>query len=561
MVPPKAPQPAQARDLRIAMLLVVLVGAASYARAPWAGFVWDDHRVIVDRRLPADLGGMVALFAHNAVYVVGLDARAGLDTYRPLPLATFFIEENLVGRRPALFHVDSVLLHLTAALLLLLLGRALGASLRAALFAALVFAAHPAIAEAVYWVNGRSDPLCVVFFLGALLAWLRGRTIPVVVLVLLSSLSKETAFVLIPPIVLLLPHRRGPARPAVIALAPWLAGAVLGAALRVGALRHSGVSDGSQHVGYALRRLPVVLGDALMALLLPAAESPMTLEFRYRAVSPGAVITGVLVVLALLACAALCFWRGRRIEAWAIATFLMVTAPVALLTYMRGYIGWGRYLYPSAPMLALALAVAVEQRVVPRLREQLRRALAVAGALLIGLLAVQTFAAGDDWHDQRGLATAMVRDHPADPAGHLLLIRVEQSAGRTEQAGGHALRAAQLDPWSDTAWSQAAHFLMLNGRRGEAFVAAERAQRLHPGDPVSARILAIGLLERKSEAAAARILVEAIVANPQDEGAAQTLREAAARLGAGSEFVTTVRAQLGDPRLSSAAARVTALLQ
>ena len=105
------------------------------------------------------------------------------------------------------------------------MGVRLGASKDAAALGAILFAVHPAIGEAVHWINGRSDPLCVLFLLLALLAWLRGRSVVTALCVLSATLCKETAFVLAPCALLLLPKRE-PKSGFVAAAWPWAGGTV-----------------------------------------------------------------------------------------------------------------------------------------------------------------------------------------------------------------------------------------------------------------------------------------------------------------------------------------------
>src|SRR5262249_46955753 len=148
-------------------------------RAPWGGFVSDDHKVLERGRLVGSLGNLPQVWTHDTMFNSdggAFQAVATVDTYRPLTMTTFFVEVALFGRRPAPLHAVSVLIHLGCVLLAFAVGRRLGASDAAALLGAALFAAHPAVSEAVHWVNGRSDPLATLFFLAAVAAWLRGWT-------------------------------------------------------------------------------------------------------------------------------------------------------------------------------------------------------------------------------------------------------------------------------------------------------------------------------------------------------------------------------------------------
>lgn len=192
------------RAARRDALVVALAAAATYALSLGNGFVYDDIPQILEnpwlrsvRHVPDILASHVWGFSalHEPVY------------YRPamhlLNLAVF----QLAGPRPWAFHVVSVALHAAVAvvacrLTLQLLGgeRAAGAR-RGALIGGLLFAVHPANAEAVAWVGALPDQLCALFALlciGSHAGLMpSGRRMPWASLgwLLAALFSKETALV------------------------------------------------------------------------------------------------------------------------------------------------------------------------------------------------------------------------------------------------------------------------------------------------------------------------------------------------------------------------------
>jgi Tfp pilus assembly protein PilF len=546
------------------MKRVALLGAATlaaYALAPLGGFVWDDHKVIERGRLIGSLANLPSVWTHDTMFNSdgGLfQAEATLDTYRPLTMTSFFVEAALFGRRPWPFHVDNVLLHLGCVLLLFAVGQRLGASARAAFFGALVFAVHPALAEAVFWINGRSDPLCTLLFLGALYAWLDGRAAATALLMAAAALSKETAFALALPVALLWRPADGAAwRRA----APWLGGAALGLLLRLAALRRVAVAAGGAHLGWALVRLPALWLDGLAALLLPSGGAPPSLFERYRRVSaPRQALA--LAVLALLLAGARARWRrGDRLPAWALATALTTLAPVALLTFNEGWNGWGRYLYPAAPSVCLAAAALVVDGALPRLRRELARLVAVGAALLVALCLAQTIAAGRRWRDDRAFFSAIRDEHPEQSIGYSELAVLELSEGRAARALELAELAVERAPASPLNWSRVASALMRLERRPEAFRAAEQAIVLARGrlpDNNARYIVAIERLGQRRQAEAAELLLDTLRADPEQAGPWQTLAQAVAHLGRDSEFAATLRRLAAEPRYRAVAPRVLA---
>jgi protein O-mannosyl-transferase len=516
-------------------ITLALAAAIAYSSALASGFVWDDHHTLERGRLIGSLGNLPALFSHDTMFNADggrFAAAARVDTYRPLTMATFFVERALFGLRAWAFHLDSILLHVAVVLLLFAVGRRL-VDETAAWWGALIFAVHPGVSEAVHWVNGRSDPLCVLFFLTALWAWLDGRAWAVAVAVLAATLSKETAFALLPPLVFL--GRRGPAW-------PWLAGAAAGLACRMLALGKPAVAAGGAHLWYALTRLPLVWLDGVVSLLVPIGRAPPSLYERYQHPSVAWWAAAIAVSAAL---GALVLWR-RGLVGWAIASFLGVLAPVSLLTYDEGWFGWGRYLYPSLPAIALVAGTLVEKKRLAR----------IGAAIVATAMGASTFLAGRDWRDDRSFARAMAEDHPEASMGWSELAVVELREGQPAEALADAERAIERAPRNYRHWSRAASALMRLDRRPEAYQAAARALQLEPDDANAHYVTAIRLLGERREAEAASHLLEALRLEPEQDGPWATLEQARAHLSADSDFARALSAASRDPRYAGIAARL-----
>jgi tetratricopeptide (TPR) repeat protein len=545
-------------------IALVAVTLALYARAPWCGFMSDDRGVLVDRPTAPTFSSVVAAFTHHAMHIQNRAARPGADTYRPLAIASFLVEDAISGRSLLVHHVGNVLIHVANVLLVAAVAGALGLSRRASFAAALLFAAHPAISEAVYWINGRSDPLFVLFLLAALLAWVRGRLWLVAPLFFVSTLAKETAFAVAPAVVLLLPKLRRASAPRSYAalLAPWVAGGVAGIGLRMLALRHMALSDGGGHVAFALARLPEVIADALLSLARPVAEMPVTLFDRYRTIHPAGFAVGCALLALMLALGVVALRRGREVEAWAVASAFLGLAPIALLTFFGFYAGWGRYLYAVAPMACIGAAAVLVDRVLPALREPWRGA-ALAGAIgYVVVGGVSTFLAASDWRDERAFAEALVRDRPGESVGYMTLGTLDAADGNPALAVADLRRAAEIVPTNPAVWSRLAVLLMTTDQREQAYVAAGRSLALRPGDADTTHVAAVGLLEHGKERDAADALLRVLLVDPTHEGARATIREAAGHLGPASSFVATLRAAVdGDARYAGIASTVRAALE
>ncbi len=113
--------------------------------------------------------------------------------FRPLVQLSFVINFLTSATNPFGYHLVNVALHAINAfavwrLTLLLLG-----SQPTALMTACVFAVHPTISDAVAWISGRTELLCALFFLPAVIAHLHGRLARAVGLFALALCAKESA--------------------------------------------------------------------------------------------------------------------------------------------------------------------------------------------------------------------------------------------------------------------------------------------------------------------------------------------------------------------------------
>lgn len=106
-------------------------------------------------------------------FVQRLDLRSVRDiftttvnhSYIPLTSLSFAIEHHFFGQQPFVYHLDSLLLHMSTTVLVLLFIMECGYSLRVAFVGALVFGVHPIHVESVAWVTERKDVLYAFFYM------------------------------------------------------------------------------------------------------------------------------------------------------------------------------------------------------------------------------------------------------------------------------------------------------------------------------------------------------------------------------------------------------------
>jgi hypothetical protein len=434
---------------RALTLVVALVVAAAWVPSLRNGFVWDDQYDIIrsDRLHHARAIGDV--FVHHAMWSADQPETA-IATYRPLALATLAVDYQIWQLRPAGYHATNVLLHVLATLAVLLALSALVGDWRWAAALALLFALHPANAEAVAWINGRSEMLALGFGAVAVWAAARGRFVLLAVALLAALLGKETAALFVPvtvAVALLARHEAGQRsltsgsataravrvawRPVVAALAA--AGAYAG--LRGYALGHTALPA---HAGGAAAALGAVWSRATVAALIPWRSAPIELSTFMGTLSPatrfawtsgGALLSAITILLLI---------RRRWLPAIGLGWWLLAIAPTAAIAALDyPWPGLARWLYIGLPGLLVVVYAAAR-----RLPARALLAGFTALAVVFGLATQRAIAA---WHDDEALYSAMTRESPTDAWAWRALGTVRLSQARYADAADCFHRAATYD--------------------------------------------------------------------------------------------------------------------
>jgi protein O-mannosyl-transferase len=397
--------------------LVVIVWLPSLA----GGFVWDDqHDLILSDKLHS-LRAVADVFRHHAMWAS--NNTSSIATYRPLALATLAIDWALYGAHPLGFHATSILLHALATLALFSLLVLLVDDDRVAFVVALIFAIHPADAEAIAWINGRSEPLALAFGCLALRAARLRRFPSLALFLLLAMLAKETGAVFAPLALALAwltvdgdgtdggngRERLRPSWPAALAVLVAVAGYL---ALRMQALGASlpsalGPSLPS-HLGSSLRHFPSLVWRATAAALVPTERAPVSLHAWLATTTHAGRVAHLAFTLALAGTVAALVARRRLTIAWALAWWLLALVPVApILALDHPWPGLARWLYVGLPGLLLAIALGPFSRVRPSLARPL---VALVAVMLVWRAQVAIWS----WHDDLRLYALMCDDNQND---------------------------------------------------------------------------------------------------------------------------------------------------
>jgi hypothetical protein len=168
-----------------------------YAPALDGGWLWDDDFLIQNN--PAVVNPM-------ALWGIWFEPGTLIDYY-PLTVSLEWLEWQLWPGSTLAYHLTSVFLHLTSALLLWYLFRKLG--LRLAWLGALLFAVHPALVESVAWMVELKNTLSLPPFLLALAFWIdyerNGRRwdYALALIFFITAMLCKTTMVMFPVLILL----------------------------------------------------------------------------------------------------------------------------------------------------------------------------------------------------------------------------------------------------------------------------------------------------------------------------------------------------------------------
>lgn len=395
-------------------------------------FAWDDTNNLVDSDRLRGWAAFAESFRHDAMWSARMNA-AAIGTYRPISLSSFVVDYQLFGGSAVSYHFTSIFWHALACMVVFAVLRRFMGQLES-VAATCLFCVVPVNAEAVAWVNGRSEIFALLFGgLGVVVAtsprfpWFV-RLAGTAPLLLLGMLGKETGVIFCAVAVLLgteARHRRFESPrlwlrsldltallSGVVALAGylWIRHLVFGGNPLPGATEKL---SSSADLLAILAQSASIVWKCFVTVVVPDRISVGYLYNWAQALTR----TDLIVAWSALALAGIgltmAWLRGHRLPVLMLAWWGFSIAPVLILVG-RDWPGLARWLYMGGPGLVAAGVLLV--RLVPW--GTFATFVGTAYALVWSVQAQRSI---DVWHDSGTLFERMIIEEPGERFGYLSL--------------------------------------------------------------------------------------------------------------------------------------------
>ncbi len=428
----------------VAAVAVAAALAIAYQPALHGVFLWDDVAHLPEPPLRTTAGLWRILFEPGAS-----------QQYYPVLFGTFWLEYRLWGDATLGYHVVNVVMHGIAAGLVWAVLRRL--AIPGALLAAAIFALHPVHVESVAWIAELKNTLSGVFYLSALLIYPSfdehrgtGRWAAALVLFLAAMLSKSVTGSLPAAILVILWWQRGRlswARDVVPLLPFFVASAGIGWFTAQYEANVVGASRAGFTLSFAERLL--IAGRAFW-FYLGKLVWPVPVVFIYPRwhLDPTAWWQWTFPAAAVALIVALVLLRGRLGRGPLAAALFFVGTLFPALGFVNIYPFKFSFVADHFQYLASLGPIVLASAVLARARERAGSAAALAGATLVGGLAVLTWRQTHIYQSPETLWRATVEHNPDSFLAQIGLGVIYEDQGKHQEAIAAQERAIAIDPTS-----------------------------------------------------------------------------------------------------------------
>jgi len=481
------------REFLLHAAVIILAGLWIYSPAYHGDWLWDDDQLLTQN--PVVQSGSLKGLAKLWFYPDGAD-------FFPLSYSALWAQWPFFKNQPTGYHVTTILLHLSGALVLW----ALLARMRipGAWLSSLIFAIHPVAVESVAWVSETKNTLSLPLCLFSCLCWVsqdderepsrRSRLYGLSILFFLLAMLAKTSMVALPVVLLL--HawwKRGTVtlRDVVRAAPFFLISLVLGI---ITIQYQHGRAIGAETIlvgGVASR-----IATAGMAILfyLKQIVWPVNLLPIYPRWEVDPPKVWQFLAWPVIAAAAAWIWANRgtaarpqwgRHAALGLGFFLLMVLPVlgfVTISYMR--ITWVADHFIYLPMIGvIALIGAMATRWYERSTESAQPLILAGGAIVLATCGLLSFRYANAWASEDALWTHTLKTNNNAWQAHNRLGAKKFSRGDIEGGYYHFSQSTKLRPDLGETHNNLGSALSAKGRLDEAIKEFTAACRLTPHVP------------------------------------------------------------------------------
>lgn len=156
---------------KVALIVLIISSCVvSYSNTLFSNFLWDDTALITKNPYIRSFKFLPNFFTQD-IWNIGPQTMIS-GYYRPLLAASFTLDYLIWHTNPFGYHLTNLIFHSLASILVFVLAQMLFKETVISFFSALLFSVHPIHTEAVSFISGRVDVICLVFFLSSLVLFL-----------------------------------------------------------------------------------------------------------------------------------------------------------------------------------------------------------------------------------------------------------------------------------------------------------------------------------------------------------------------------------------------------
>jgi tetratricopeptide (TPR) repeat protein len=478
------------------ILLIILVCLLAYSNTFLVPFLFDDHYYIVNNARIKDVSNIPSFFTEIE----------GPKATNPFTLTTFALNYYLSGLNTLGYHIFNVALHTINGILLYFLILITAGLLNytakhvrlIALFASLIFIAHPIQTECVTNIVGRSTPLITAFSLSGILLFVRaatakkGRAFYIVGLFLSSLLGMASSekFVTFPFMLILYDFffvskykvksviKNYRIHVPVLVILGYFAYLVL-------SYEYEDISSGLKQatpLEYLMTQFNVHW-TYLRLLVLPVNQN---IDYDYpiaRNLFEVPTIFSFIGYMGLWAWG-ISLWRRKPVISYGILWFMITLSPVSSIIPLKNMLFEHRLYLPAIGIFVTAvIAVFVVMEKLKDRWKAIDKTVLTVLAVIVIMLVGATYARNMVWKDEITLWKDVIKKTPRKARGYIFLGIVYQSQGLIDKAVEQYRIAIRLEPNSPEPYNNLGNLYLYRGQHDKAIEQYLIAIKLKPNFP------------------------------------------------------------------------------